>query len=1004
MAEQTFRSPNFFEREIDLSQPGASGPVGVPAGVIGTANKGPAFVPSTVAKFDGEFDQVFGGLDPKHMAPYAVNEFLKHRNALTYLRVLGAGANSTDTDITTTVRTGRVKNAGFRLDGLPAPGDTQGRHVGAVQFLAARHTLQANEAFGMPIFTDNDSFSGGFAHLVRGVIMTTSGSRIMVLNGGESAVGAFGGSSPDDQAAVEAGKFKLAISTSLGSAYATTDGNVGVRILTASMDPTNADYFGKVLNTDPERFDTEQHFLYADFAVDTELATAVAVSVLSGSAGTSTSSGDPTLPFRKAFGAFDARYGWPGTSWFITQPFGSTEYDLFRFEALDDGEYANKLYKISITSLKVSPDEARPYGTFTVQIRDWNDTDANPLVLEQFPNCSLDPRADNYIAKVIGDRHVTFNFDTSVMAERRLVAFGKYSNRSKYVRVVASDGVDRGLVPARALPFGFRGHSVVKTNDALTDAAGLSPRLVGVLGVSSGSAMSGSIVPPVPFRYKVTKGDVPTTAAWPGQPGSTELTSPLLYWGVKFERNTNPLNANVEAEKNGLLESLTKFHGISKLDVTVTGSGADALCNNRFTLAKVAFSNAAVADLTASVSDHMKEAVYLRNAKFDTTDYRVTDPVLGKRITFATLMAQGTAAEFNRFSAFAKFTTFMGGGWDGVNILDRSARRMSDKASSFDVGGGAEAGYISPGFTTNMAGAGQDNNAVASYRAAIDIMTDPLTVDTNIMVVPGIKETFLTDYAAKKVRDYGLALHVMDIPSYDEDGTRLYDESRVRPDIDRTAALFSSRVVDNNYSTTYFPDVYVDDVTNRRRVRVPASVAAMGALAYNDRVTFPWFAPAGFNRAALDFVTNIMVRLNVSDRDTLSDARINPIATFPREGFVIYGQKTLQINKSALDRVNVRRLLLEVKRIVIGIARNIVFEQNTPQLRAKFKADADLQLAFIMGQQGIEQFNVVMNSTNNTDEDEQANRLNGRITVVPTRTVENIAIDFIITNAGVTFL
>ena len=215
MAEQTFRSPNFFEREIDLSAPAAGGPVGTPAGVIGTANKGPAFVPVTVAKFDGEFDQRFGSLDPKRPAPYAVNEFLKHRSALTYLRVLGAGSNATDTDITTTALTGRVKNAGFHLDGVAAPGDSQGRHAGAVQFLAARHAVQANEAFGMPMFTDNDSFTGGFANLVRGVLMTTSGSRVMVLNGTESAVGAFGPAAPDDQAAVEGGKFKLVISTSL---------------------------------------------------------------------------------------------------------------------------------------------------------------------------------------------------------------------------------------------------------------------------------------------------------------------------------------------------------------------------------------------------------------------------------------------------------------------------------------------------------------------------------------------------------------------------------------------------------------------------------------------------------------------------------------------------------------------------------------------------------------------------------------------------------------------
>ena len=1004
MAEQTFRSPNFFEREIDLSAPAAGGPVGTPAGVIGTANKGPAFVPVTVSKFEGEFDRWFGGLDPKRPALYSAKEFLKHRSALTFLRVLGAGSNESDADITTTALTGRVRNAGFRMEGVPAPGDSQGRHAGAVQFIAALHSVQANESFGMPMFTDNDSFTGGSANLIRGAVLTTSGSRLMVLGGAESAAGVFGPSGPADHAAVDDGKFKLVISTSLGSSFGVVDGNVGVRILTASMDPSSADYFGKVLNTDPDRFDAEQHLLYADYAVDAEIATAVSVGVLSGSARTSSTSGDPTLSFRRAYGAFDARYSCPRTTWFISQPFGSTEHDLFMFEALDDGEHANKLYKISITNLRASPDDSSPYGTFSVQIRDWNDTDANQMVLEQFPNCSLNPFADNYIGKVIGDRQVTFNFDTAVLAERRLVAFGKYPNRSQYIRVVPSEAVERGLVPARSLPFGFRGHSVLKTNDSLTDAPGAAPRLAGLLGSGLDSGLSGSVVPPVPFRYKVTKGDVPAAALWPGQPGSTELTSPFLYWGVKFERNTDPLNSNVEAEKNSLLGSLTRFAGIRQLDVIMTGSGADALCNNRFTLARVAFSNTSISQLTASVSDHMREAAYLRNARLDTTDYTVTDQTLGQRLTFASILAQGSAADFNRFSSFAKFTTFMGGGWDGVNILDRAARRMNDLATSFDAGGGAEAGYVSPGFTSNMAGVGQSNNAVASYRTAINIMTDPFAVNTNIMALPGIRETFLTDHAGKKVRDYGMALYVMDIPSYDEDSVRLYDDSKLRPDVDRTAAVFSSRAIDNNYCATYFPDVFVDDASNKRRVKVPASVAALGALAYNDRVTFPWFAPAGFNRAALDFVTNVAVRLNVADRDTLYDARINPIATFPKQGFVIHGQKTLQINKSALDRVNVRRLLLEVKRVIIGIARNIVFEQSTLQLRTKFKADADLQLAFIMGQQGIEQFRTVMDETNNTDEDEQANRLNGRVVVVPTRTAEFIAIDFIVTSSGVQFV
>jgi hypothetical protein len=178
----------------------------------------------------------------------------------------------------------------------------------------------------------------------------------------------------------------------------------------------------------------------------------------------------------------------------------------------------------------------------------------------------------------------------------------------------------------------------------------------------------------------------------------------------------------------------------------------------------------------------------------------------------------------------------------------------------------------------------------------------------------------------------------------------------------------------------------------------------MGALAFNDKFGYPWFAPAGFNRAALDFVKNVEVRLNVTDRDRLQDARINPIATFPRTGFVIYGQKTLQVAKSALDRVNVRRMMLEVKRTIIGIANQLVFEQNTPAVRNKFVSDATLQLGLIQTQAGIETFKVIMNETNNSSEDIALNRLRGKIVVVPTRTIEYIAVDFIITNSGITFI
>ena len=157
MKEQTFRSPGFFEREIDLS---ARETVieGVPGGVIGTAQLGPAFVPVTVGSFS-DFESKFGTLDPDRFGPYAVDAFLQHKTALTYIRVLGAGANNTVAQINTTQTAGTVTGAGFIIEGSVDPKDTLKRARGAVQFICATHEVHANEeVVGFPIFTDNDSF------------------------------------------------------------------------------------------------------------------------------------------------------------------------------------------------------------------------------------------------------------------------------------------------------------------------------------------------------------------------------------------------------------------------------------------------------------------------------------------------------------------------------------------------------------------------------------------------------------------------------------------------------------------------------------------------------------------------------------------------------------------------------------------------------------------------------------------------------------------------------
>ena len=328
-----------------------------------------------------------------------------------------------------------------------------------------------------------------------------------------------------------------------------------------------------------------------------------------------------------------------------------------------------------------------------------------------------------------------------------------------------------------------------------------------------------------------------------------------------------------------------------------------------------------------------------------------------------------------------------------------------DRATSTETGGLAVSGHVSPGFGSHLEGANKDNSAIQSYQHAIRIMNDPFTVGVNILAIPGIREPFVTNDAIKKVEAYGKSIYLMDIQQYDEDGIRIFDDrpSSKKPAVDKTVDLFELRGVDSNYASSYFPDVRVKDDVNFRRVRVPASVAALSALSLNDARAYPWFAPAGFNRASLENVTTVDSRLNASERDELYDARLNPIASFPDSGFVIFGQKTLQVKKSALDRVNVRRMVLEAKRIISSIANDFVFEPNDQQTRESFVSRVAAALTIIRAQQGVDRFAVICDETNNTDNDINNNRLNAKIVLVPTRAVEYIEVTFVIDPSGVSF-
>ena len=218
-----------------------------------------------------------------------------------------------------------------------------------------------------------------------------------------------------------------------------------------------------------------------------------------------------------------------------------------------------------------------------------------------------------------------------------------------------------------------------------------------------------------------------------------------------------------------------------------------------------------------------------------------------------------------------------------------------------------------------------------------------------------------------------------------------------------TAAVTQAQSIDSSYGATYWPWVQLRSQETGKLFFCPASTIVPAAYEYSDKISAEWFAPAGLTRGGLSTVIQPERRLTVSQRDTLYAGKVNPIAIFPGQGTVIYGQKTLQAKPSALDRVNVRRLLISLKRYIGGVAENLVFEQNTQTTRNNFLARVNPYLQLVQQRQGLYSFRVVMDETNNTPDVIDRNQLVGAIYLQPTRTAEYILLDFNILPTGATF-
>lgn len=326
-------------------------------------------------------------------------------------------------------------------------------------------------------------------------------------------------------------------------------------------------------------------------------------------------------------------------------------------------------------------------------------------------------------------------------------------------------------------------------------------------------------------------------------------------------------------------------------------------------------------------------------------------------------------------SGVRKFTVPFQGGFDGLNpsrVLATGADITATNTQGFNLQLSTSPGSL-------------------AYQQAIDIISNDEAFDINLVVLPGVLYSlhpFVATLAINMCEDRGDCFYIM-------------DAAEMTDNVDTAVNVVSG--LDTNYAGTYHPWVKILDDASNRLIWVPPSVVMPGVYAFNDKVAAEWFAPAGLNRGGITSAIQVRQQLRRADRDTLYDGRVNPIASFPGEGIVAFGQKTLQVKSSALDRINVRRLMIAVKKFIASTARFLVFEQNVESTRQRFLNIVNPFLASVQERSGLYAFKVIMDDSNNTPDLIDRNILVGQLFLQPTRTAEFISLEFNILPTGATF-
>jgi len=598
------------------------------------------------------------------------------------------------------------------------------------------------------------------------------------------------------------------------------------------------------------------------------------------------------------FGPFDnylQQYQSAVTPYVVSEVKGNQVIRLFRFWTISDGNMANMEIKVSIANIRPDTQE------FDVQIRDYNDTDARPKILEAYSRCNLDPTSNNYIGQLIG------TYD------------GAYASKSSYVLVeldVNSDTTD-------AFPAGFVGY---------------------------------------PVRDYQTSGN------------DSVLTPDIMYYKA-YGTYDNPrkfylgLNDTVGIDTDFFDYKGLPIKGLEYSEWTGLTPGYHMDINA---------SAVTIADIAEYINGG-SGATYNPIFKFDTGDAPFQSEAGVQGTPYANLYAR-------------KFTLVPYGGFDGWDIY-RTRRTNLD---TYDIKGkGGQTGLSYGAFSKYPLQDGSEG-LTSDYYAYLEGIWTFINPEANINVfaTPGI-DTFdnqsLVNQTIEMVENNRAdSLYIVTTPDSDSTGTPL----TVSNVVDELNGNF-----DSNYTATYWPWVQIFDSENTTYIYVPPTRDVVRNIALTDNISFPWFAVAGVNRGSVDCI-KARVKLTQTDRDTLYENRINPIATFASNGVNIWGNKTLQVADTYLNRINIRRLLLQARKLISAVSIRLLFEQNDAVVRNQFLSLVNPILDNIRSERGLSDFRVVLN---NSPEDFDNNQLTGQIFLKPTTALEFIQIQFVILPSGASF-